>query len=100
MNSVAAFLFLCNSGKASPEASDMKKLMGAIDVEYDESTMRILSDAIAEKSFEDVIQEGKSKCGSVSASSGASAAESKTEEAKEEAPAEESDEELDMDLFD
>ncbi|KAI8060091.1 60s acidic ribosomal protein-domain-containing protein [Gongronella butleri] len=108
MKFLAAYLLLVAGGNTAPSAEDIKKLLGTVGVEGDESRLTALLAGLEGKTLDEVIAEGQGKLASVSsggaavASAGAAAggaSEEAAEEAKEEEK-EESDDDMGFGLFD
>lgn len=82
------------AGKAEPTADDIKKILSAVDGNYDENIAKSVVDSIKNtgKSYEELVEEGKGKMaaipaggsGAAAAGGAAPAAEEKKEEKKEE----------------
>ncbi|KAL2088963.1 hypothetical protein ACEWY4_015862 [Coilia grayii] len=116
MRYVAAYLLAALSGKDSPNAADIKKILDSVGIEADDTRLDKVVSELSGKSVEDVIAQGYGKLASVpsggavavAASAGgsgaggaaapAAAAEEKKEEKKEES--EESDDDMGFGLFD
>ncbi|OBZ83591.1 60S acidic ribosomal protein P2 [Choanephora cucurbitarum] len=109
MKHLAAYLLLVAGGNAHPTADDLKKVMGSVGVEVDESRVSALLKAMEGKTAAEAIAEGSSKLASVSAgpvaaaggaaAAGAAGADAPAEEAKAEEK-EESDDDMGFGLFD
>merc|ERR1712178_84172 len=107
MKYVAAYCLGVMGGNESPSASDLKKVLGAVDAEFDSSKADSVVAALKGRSLSDVIADGLGKMSSMSfggGSGGARAGPADTgnagpapAEVKEEEPEEE---EEDMDLGD
>ncbi|XP_028811503.1 large ribosomal subunit protein P2 isoform X2 [Denticeps clupeoides] len=115
MRYVAAYLLAALAGKDSPQAGDIKKILGSVGIETDDTRMEKVISELSGKSVEDVIAQGYSKLASVpsggavavassaapsagGAAAPAAAAEEKKEEKKDES--EESDDDMGFGLFD
>eukprot|EP00178_Gracilaria_changii_P005062 TRINITY_DN18178_c0_g1_i1.p1 TRINITY_DN18178_c0_g1~~TRINITY_DN18178_c0_g1_i1.p1 ORF type:complete len:111 (+),score=35.30 TRINITY_DN18178_c0_g1_i1:63-395(+) len=110
MRYVAAYLLAALGGKASPKASDLKKILNSVGVDVDDSEVQTVVDNLDGKDIEELIAEGMGKLGSMPATGGGGgaaaggaaaggAAEEKVEEKKEESE-EESDDDMGFGLFD
>ncbi|CAO3635196.1 unnamed protein product [Cunninghamella blakesleeana] len=108
MKFLAAYLLLVAGGNTAPTADDIKKLLGSVGVEIDESRLTSLLKSLEGKEINEVIAEGSSKLASVSSgpavaggagAAAGGAAEEAAEEAKEEEK-EESDDDMGFGLFD
>lgn len=100
MKHIAAYLLLQIGGNASPSAADIKKVLGAVGIDADDSRLETLLSELSGKDINELIAEGSSKLASVpsggggggavaasggaAAGGGAAAAEEKKEEKKEE----------------
>ncbi|KAF8074982.1 ribosomal protein 60S [Lyophyllum atratum] len=111
MRHVAAYLLLQIGGNAEPSAADIKKLLGTVGIEADDSRLDKLISELHGKSINDLINEGSSKLASVpsgggggaaAAPSGGAAPAAAKEEKKEEKveEKEESDDDMGFGLFD
>jgi large subunit ribosomal protein LP2 len=112
MRYIAAYLLLQIGGNASPSAADIKKVLGAVGVEADDSQLNKLMSELEGKDINELISEGSSKLASVpsgggggaaAASGGAAAGGAAAPEAKEEKKEEEkeeSDDDMGFGLFD
>ncbi|KAI8097797.1 60s acidic ribosomal protein-domain-containing protein [Gilbertella persicaria] len=108
MKHLAAYLLLVAGGNAHPSAEDLKKVLGSVGVEVDESRASALLKAMEGKTAAEAIAEGSSKLASVSAgpvaaaggaAAGAAAGDAPAEEEKAEEK-EESDDDMGFGLFD
>ncbi|KAG5635263.1 hypothetical protein H0H81_011888 [Sphagnurus paluster] len=121
MRYIAAYLLLQIGGNASPSAADIKKLLGTVGIESDDSRLDSLISELSGKDINQaktlqLISEGSAMLasvpsggggggGAVAASSGGGAAaaaaeEKKEEKKKEEEKEEESDDDMGFGLFD
>ncbi|XP_063044916.1 ribosomal protein, large P2, like [Engraulis encrasicolus] len=113
MRYVAAYLLAALSGKDSPNAADIKKILESVGIEADDARLDKVVSELDGKSVEDVIAQGYGKLASVpsggavavaaSAGSGGgaaapAAAEEEKKEEKEESEA--SDDDMGFGLFD
>ncbi|KAL0480004.1 large subunit ribosomal protein LP2 [Acrasis kona] len=102
MRVAAAYMLAVLGGNDQPTQKDVKKILKAVDAEFEDEHLTLLLEQLEGKNVYDVIAEGKSKLGSVptggaassagASSSAAPAAEEKKAEVKEES--EESEEEM------
>nr|AAF21857.1 acidic ribosomal protein P2 [Cryptosporidium parvum] len=95
MKYVAAYLLCVSSGKEQPTASDIKKVLESVGIEYDQSIIDVLISNMSGKLSHEVIASGLSKLqsvptGGVAVSGGAAAA---SGAAQDSAPAEKKKEE-------
>ncbi|ORX57668.1 ribosomal protein 60S [Hesseltinella vesiculosa] len=108
MNFLAAYLLLVAGGNTAPTAADIKKLLGTVGVEGEESRLTALLAGLEGKSLDEVIIEGSSKLASVSsggaavagAAAAAGGADAAAEEEAKEEEKEESDDDMGFGLFD
>ncbi|EAK87386.1 60S acidic ribosomal protein LP2 [Cryptosporidium parvum Iowa II] len=96
MKYVAAYLLCVSSGKEQPTASDIKKVLESVGIEYDQSIIDVLISNMSGKLSHEVIASGLSKLqsvptGGVAVSGGAAAASGGA--AQDSAPAEKKKEE-------
>lgn len=96
MKYVAAYLLCVSSGKEQPTASDIKKVLESVGIEYDQSIIDVLISNMSGKLSHEVIASGLSKLqsvptGGVAVSGGAAAAPGGA--AQDSAPAEKKKEE-------
>ena len=99
MKHIAAYALLVLSGKESPSAADVEKVLKDSGVAADADKAKALAEALDGKAFHELVAEGKaalSKMGTAAPAAGA-ATDAPAEAAKEEAPKEE-EEEDDIDL--
>jgi large subunit ribosomal protein LP2 len=66
MRHIAAYLLLQIGGNASPSAADVKKVLGAVGIDCDESRLDTLISELEGKDINELIAEGSSKLASVS----------------------------------
>ena len=98
MKHIAAYALLVLSGKESPSAADVEKVLKDAGVAADADKAKALAEALEGKAFHELVAEGKaalSKMGTAAPAAAGTAA--PAEAAKEEAPKEE-EEEDDIDL--
>jgi len=111
MKHLAAYLLLGLGGNTSPSAADVKKVLGSVGIEADESRLSTLISELKGKDISELIAEGSTKLASVptggggggaavAASGDASAEAPKEEEKPQEEEKEESDEDMGFGLFD
>lgn len=111
MKYLGAYMLAVMGGNASPGAADLKKILGAAGVEFEEATLDKVLSELSGKNVLEVIEQGKSKLSSVPSGGGAvggggaggASAGAADAPKEEEAPKEESEEEeedMDFDLFD
>ncbi|KAH8582816.1 acidic ribosomal P2 [Cryptosporidium sp. chipmunk genotype I] len=97
MKYVAAYLLCVSSGKEQPTASDIKKVLESVGIEYDQSIIDVLISNMSGKLSHEVIASGLSKLQSVPtggvAVSGGAAASGGAATAADSAPAEKKKEE-------
>ncbi|TRY53173.1 60S acidic ribosomal protein LP2 [Cryptosporidium tyzzeri] len=110
MKYVAAYLLCVSSGKEQPTASDIKKVLESVGIEYDQSIIDVLISNMSGKLSHEVIASGLSKLqsvptggvavsgGTAAASGGAAQDSAPAEKKKEEEEEEEGD--LGFSLFD
>ncbi|CUV04390.1 unnamed protein product [Cryptosporidium hominis] len=96
MKYVAAYLLCVSSGKEQPTASDIKKVLESVGIEYDQSIIDVLISNMSGKLSHEVIASGLSKLqsvptGGVAVSGGAAATSGGA--AQDSAPAEKKKEE-------
>ena len=65
MRHIAAYLLLQIGGNACPSAADVKKVLGAVGIDADESRLETLISELDGKSIDELIAEGSSKLASV-----------------------------------
>ena len=102
MKHFAAYARLVLSGNAAPSAADVEKVLNAAGLKGDDGKNAALVEAMAGKSFHEVVASGLGKMASAAPAAGASAgsAAPAKAEAKKEVKKEEPEEDLDMgDLF-
>ncbi|XP_058773716.1 large ribosomal subunit protein P2y [Vicia villosa] len=113
MKVIAAYLLAVLGGNASPSAADIKKILGSVGVEAEDSNIELLLTEVKGKDFAELIASGREKLASVpsgggavalsAASGGGAAAAAPAAEAKEEKKVEEkeeSDDDMGFSLFD
>uniref|UniRef100_A0AAY4BHQ9 Large ribosomal subunit protein P2 n=1 Tax=Denticeps clupeoides TaxID=299321 RepID=A0AAY4BHQ9_9TELE len=59
MRYVAAYLLAALAGKDSPQAGDIKKILGSVGIETDDTRMEKVISELSGKSVEDVIAQGE-----------------------------------------
>lgn len=70
MRVVAAYLLAKLGGNASPSAADIKKILGAVGVEAEDSRIELLLSEIGDKDADELIAEGMEKLAAVPAGGG------------------------------
>ncbi|CAK8535353.1 unnamed protein product [Lathyrus sativus] len=113
MKVIAAYLLAVLGGNASPSAADIKKILGSVGVEAEDSNIELLLTEVKGKDFAELIASGREKLSSVpsgggavavsAATGGGAAAAAPAAEAKEEKKVEEkeeSDDDMGFSLFD
>ena len=66
MRYIAAYLLLQIGGKASPSAADVKKVLGAVGIESDDSRLNTVISELKGKDVNELIAAGSAKLASVS----------------------------------
>ncbi|KRX10281.1 hypothetical protein PPERSA_09665 [Pseudocohnilembus persalinus] len=100
MKYLAAYSLLVLGGNATPSAADVKKVLGAVEAEVDDSTLNTVIESLKGKPLNEIIAAGLSKVPSLGGGRAAAAAPAQQQQAaKQEAPVEEKkEEEEEMDL--
>lgn len=70
MKHIAAYLLLQIGGNASPSAADIKKVLGAVGIDADDSRLETLLSELSGKDINELIAEGSSKLASVPSGGG------------------------------
>lgn len=108
MRYVAAYMLAILGGNKAPSEGDIKKILGSVDVEYNEEQSKKVVSELSGKNLEELIQQGTEKLATIPSGGGAAAApaaaaaaapEEKKEEKKEEEE-EDDDEDMGFNLFD
>eukprot|EP00933_Yihiella_yeosuensis_P044553 TRINITY_DN397_c0_g1_i2.p2 TRINITY_DN397_c0_g1~~TRINITY_DN397_c0_g1_i2.p2 ORF type:complete len:112 (+),score=54.15 TRINITY_DN397_c0_g1_i2:137-472(+) len=108
MKYCAAYLMAVLSGNDNPSTDDLKKILGAVECEFDEEIAKKLVSELEGKTVHEVIAEGKTKLksfgggggsgGGAAAAGGAAGGDAPAAE-KKAVVEEEEEEEMDFDLF-
>lgn len=108
MRYVAAYMLAVLGGNKAPTEEDLKKILSAVDVEYNPENSKKVVSELSGKNLEELIAQGTEKLATIPAAGagaasggGGSAEAAKAEEKKEEKVEEEEEEDEDMgfDLF-
>lgn len=109
MRYVAAYMLAVLGGNKAPTEADIKKILGAVDVEYNPDQSKKVVSELSGKNLEELILKGSEKLATIPSGGGGgaagaaaaapAAAEEKKEEKKEEEE-EEEDDDMGFSLFD
>eukprot|EP00928_Gymnodinium_smaydae_P048336 TRINITY_DN322_c0_g2_i1.p3 TRINITY_DN322_c0_g2~~TRINITY_DN322_c0_g2_i1.p3 ORF type:complete len:114 (-),score=60.33 TRINITY_DN322_c0_g2_i1:76-417(-) len=110
MKYCAAYLMAVLAGNESPSAADLKKIIGAVEADFDEEVAEKLVSELSGKTIHEVVAAGKEKLkgfggggggggGAAAAGGGGGAAAAPAKEEKKVVEEEEEEEDMDFDLF-